>query len=45
MTLFTFIKQCLRMEAARTEPDCTKALEKLLKALEKGQNEQKDRPP
>lgn len=44
MTLFAFIKQCLRREAVRTEPDCTKTLQKLLKALEKMGNEEK-RPP
>ena len=30
MTLFTFIKRCLRREAIRTEPDCTKAIQKIL---------------
>ena len=30
MTLFTFIKRCLRREAARTEPDCTGTIQKIL---------------
>ena len=30
MTLFTFIKRCLRREAVRTEPDCTKIIQKIL---------------
>lgn len=44
MTLFTFVKQCLYREAARTEPDCTKTLEKVLEKSKKEPNEQK-RPP
>lgn len=44
MTLFTFIRQCLRREAARTEPDCTKTLKKVLEESKKELNEQK-RPP
>ena len=30
MTLFTFIKRCLRREAVRTEPDCTGTIQKIL---------------
>lgn len=30
MTLFTFIKRCLRGEAARTEPDCARTIQKIL---------------
>ena len=30
MTLFTFIKRCLRREAVRTEPDCTRTIQKIL---------------
>ena len=30
MTVFTFIKRCLRKEAVRTEPDCTKTIQKIL---------------
>lgn len=44
MTLFAFINQCLRREAVRTEPDCTKTLEKVLKAPEKMGNEKKHPP-
>ena len=44
MTLFAFIKQCLRREAVRTEPNCTKMLQNILKAPEKMGNEQ-NRPP
>lgn len=31
MTLFTFIKRCLRGEAARTEPDCSKVIQTILR--------------
>ena len=44
MTLFAFIKWCLSKEAARTEPDCTKLLQRVLKPPEKGQDG-KQRPP
>lgn len=44
MTLFAFIRQCLRREAARTEPNCTKTLQNILKASEKMGNEQKHPP-
>lgn len=44
MTLFAFIKQCLRREAARTEPDCTKTIQKVLNVPEKLESKQK-RPP
>ena len=30
MTLFTFIKRCLRREAVRIEPDCTRTIQKIL---------------
>ena len=30
MTLFTFIKRCLRREAVRTEPDCTRTIQRIL---------------
>lgn len=30
MTLFTFIQQCLRREAVRTEPDCAGMIQKVL---------------
>ena len=30
MTVFAFIRQCLRREATRTEPDCTKMLQRIL---------------
>ena len=30
MTLFTFIKRCLRREAVRTEPDCNRTIQKIL---------------
>ena len=30
MTLFTFIKRCLRREAVRTEPDCAGTIQKIL---------------
>ena len=30
MTVFTFIKRCLCREAARTEPDCTKTIQKIM---------------
>ena len=30
MTVFNFIKRCLRREAARTEPDCTRTIQKIL---------------
>ena len=43
-TLFAFIKWCLSKEAARTEPDCTKLLQRVLKPPEKGQDG-KQRPP
>ena len=32
MTLFEFIKECLRREAARTEPDCTQLIQKIVKS-------------
>ena len=46
MTLFTFIKQCLRREAARTEPDCAKTIQKILaetRSREERENHGKDR--
>ena len=30
MTLFTFITRCLRREAVRTEPDCTRTIQRIL---------------
>ena len=30
MTVFTFIKRCLRREAAQTEPDCAGIIQKIL---------------
>ena len=30
MTLVTFIKRCPRREAVRTEPDCTRTIQKIL---------------
>lgn len=35
MTLFHFIQQCLRREAARTEPDCRSLLEHILQTTQK----------
>lgn len=40
MTVFTFIKRCLRREAARTEPDCTRTIQKIL--TEKPQKEERE---
>lgn len=44
MTLFVFIKRCLSKEAARTEPDCTKLLQRVLKPPEREQDG-RQRPP
>lgn len=41
MTVFAFISQCLRREAARTEPDCTKVLQKILALPEQKHIERK----
>ena len=44
MTVFIFIKQCLRREAARTEPDCAKMLQKILALPEQKRSERKPPP-
>lgn len=35
MTIFAFIRQCLRKEAKRTEPNCKKTIELVLEEEEK----------
>lgn len=43
MTLFEFIKECLRREAARTEPDCTQLIQKIVKS--ERERDKQVRPP
>ena len=40
MTVFTFIKRCLHREAVRTEPDCTKTIQKIM--VEKRSKEERE---
>lgn len=44
MTLFAFIKQCLRQEAVRTEPDCTSLLQRVLNPSDGNRTKKNTRP-
>lgn len=44
MTLFNFIKECLRRESARTEPNSARVIQAVFEAVKKGGNGER-RPP